>query len=320
MDDSPSPQASQIPSAGTFPLPMQAGVPAASPRPAPVSPVVEPPPPPPEPSRPIQETVVVPTTIPQGGITFDPQALTPDVAPLSPPPPPENPFIPQVVVPPPGDAHQAGAGGNIKKRILMVLVFILLALGLVVGGRFILGLLAGSKEVTLTYWGLWENDATIRSVIADFEAKNPKIKVSYVKQSPRQYRERLQAAIERGEGPDVFRFHNTWVAMLASDLAPVPKTVMTPAEFSSTFYPVATNDLVAGTTIYGVPMMMDGLGLYINEDLFAKAGVSEPVTWEDVLNIVPKLTVKDGSTITTSAIALGITGNVENWSDILGLM
>lgn len=207
-----------------------------------------------------------------------------------------------------------------KKRIFMLLAFILLIIGLVAGGRFVLGLLAGSKEVTITYWGLWENDAILRTLIADFEAKNTKINVSYVKQSPRQYRERLSAAIARGEGPDLFRFHNTWVAMLTSDLAPVPKTVMTPAEFSSTFYPVAVNDLVAGNSIYGVPMMMDGLGLYINEDLFAKAGVSEPVTWEDVLTIVPKLTVKAGSAITTSAIALGTTGNVENWSDILALM
>jgi len=273
-----------------------------------------------------QETFVVPTEIPQGGITFDPQPPPPqsnaalaasDAAgtfDVSPEPASENPFIPQVAVP------VAGGGGATKKRILMILVFILLALGLVAGGKFVLGFLAGSKEVTISYWGLWENDANVRSVITDFEVKNPKIKVSYVKQSPRQYRERLSAAIARGEGPDVFRFHNTWVAMLAGDLAVVPKTVMTPTEFSSTFYPVAKNDLVAGNAIYGVPMMTDGLGLYINEDLFAKAGASTPVTWEDVLTIVPKLTVKTDSTITTSAIALGTTGNVENWSDILALM
>lgn len=279
----------------------------------------------PEAFRPIQETVVIPTTIPQGGITFDPVSLASDPAP-SPSVPggqmSQNPFIPQVVIPPAGGGVAAASvsGGGAKRRILMILVFLLLALGLLAGGRFLLGILGGSKEVTVTYWGLWENDATVRSVIADFEAKNPKIKVSYVKQSPRQYRERLSAAIARGEGPDLFRFHNTWVAMLASDLAAVPKTVMTPAEFSSTFYPVATNDLVAGNTIYGIPMMIEGLGLYINEDLFAKAGVSVPVTWEDVLNIVPKLTVKEGNAITTSAIALGTTGNIENFSDILALM
>lgn len=285
------------------------------------------------------ETFVVPTVIPEGGISFDPQSLTVDTdspgshdMPETPQsnPAADNPFIPQVAVSEStsaggySDSHvsgiSSGNGNPMKKRVFMIVVFILLALGLVGLGRLVMGMVAGSKEVTISYWGLWENDATVRSVIADFEAKNPKIKVSYTKQSPRQYRERLSAAIARGDGPDLFRFHNTWVAMMASDLAPVPKSVMTPAEFTTTFYPVAKNDLVAGTAIYGMPLMMDGLGLYINEELLAKAGVSEPVTWEDVLTIVPKLTVKDGATITTSAIALGTTGNVENWSDILGLM
>lgn len=267
----------------------------------------------------LQETVIIPSTNAQGGISFDPQILTPDGVTQSNPTQPVNPFIPQVALPQ-SENHPPAGGGNMKKRMFMIFVFVLLFFGLVFGGRYILGLMTSAKQATIIYWGLWENDATVASTIADFESKNPKIKVSYIKQSPRQYRERLSAAIARGEGPDLFRFHNTWVAMLGSDLAPVPKTIMTPAEFSSAFYPVASNDLVAGTAIYGIPMMIDGLGLYINEDLFAKAGVSTPVTWEDVLAIVPKITVKDGTTIMTSAIALGTTGNVENWSDILGLM
>lgn len=278
---------------------------------------------PPEAADPsIQETIIIPSMNAEGGITFDPQALNPNVPPPPSPitnAPSENPFIPEVQVPQP-DNHPVSRGGNMKKRMFMIFVFVLLFMGLIVGGRFVLGFMNSSKEVTVTYWGLWENDATLNSIIADFEAKNPKIKVSYVKQSPRQYRERLSAAIARGDGPDLFRFHNTWVPMFQGDLAPVPETVMTASEFSSTFYPVATNDLVAGKTMYGIPMMIDGLGLYINEDLFAKAGVSIPATWEDVLNVVPKLTVKNGATITTSAIALGTTGNVENFSDILALM
>ena len=176
------------------------------------------------------------------------------------------------------------------------------------------------KEATITYWGLWESDETLRSLIADFEAKNPLIKVQYIKQSPKQYRERLQSAINRNEGPDVFRFHNTWVAMLKNQLSLVPLDVMSSSEFISTFFPVIVNDLVAGQSIFGLPIMIDGLGLYINEDLFATAGVTPPTSWTEVINIVPRLTVKNGSTIVTSAIALGTTANVEHFSDILALM
>ncbi len=253
----------------------------------------------------VQETVVVPPAGPQAGGG-------------------ENPFIPQGVVTgnayvPPGAPPKSG-GGSFLRRMLLIVVFFLFIAGAVFGGKYLLGSIGGAKGVTITYWGLWENDAIVSPIIADFEAKNNKIKVQYIKQSPKQYRERLQAAIARGDGPDVFRFHNTWVAMLRNDLAMVPATVMTPSQFSSAFYPVANADLVAGENIFGIPLEIDGLGLYYNEDLFATAGVTPPTTWEEMLTVVPKLTVKNETTIITSALALGTTGNIEHFSDIVATM
>lgn len=231
----------------------------------------------------------------------------------------ENPFIPQGVGVAPIPSV-SGGGSSLGRRLITIVVFLLLALALFFGVKYVLGLVGGAKEVTISYWGLWENDAIIRPVISAFEAANPKIKVEYIKQSPKQYRERLQSAINRGEGPDVFRFHNTWIPMLKTELALVPKTVMTPAEFTSSFYPIASASLVAGSSIFGIPLEIEGLGLYYNQDLFAAAGAKVPVTWEDVLNVTPKLAVKSGDTITTAAIALGTWGNVEHASDILATM
>jgi multiple sugar transport system substrate-binding protein len=108
--------------------------------------------------------------------------------------------------------------------------------------------------------------------------------------------------------------------MLRNELAPAPATAITAAEFSSTFYPVASADLVGGSAIYGMPMMYDGLGLYYNTDIFSSAGVTPPTTWPELLDIVPKLTVRTDTQIQKSAIALGTTGNVENFSDIIALM
>jgi len=267
-------------------------------------------PPPPPPSQPpvseappqVQETVVVPT---EG----------------------ENPFVPKSVTVPAEGLPQTSAApppvsrkGSIFGRILLILVLLLLIGGAIFGVKYALSFIATQKEATITYWGLWENDTTIQPIIADFEANHPKIKVEYIRQSPSQYRERLQAAINRGEGPDIFRFHNTWVAMLRNELLPVPSTVMTQAEFASTFYPVASANLVAGQTIYGIPMMIDGLGLYYNEDLFVAAGVTVPTTWGEVVTLTPRLTVRSENTILSSAIALGTTGNVEHASDIIATM
>lgn len=234
-----------------------------------------------------------------------------------------NPFIPQDVAPAEQGVSQTpppSAGKPLFKRMFMILIFLLLIAGVGFGIKYILGMTGGSKEATITYWGLWEDSPTIQTAIADFQTANPKIKVQYVKQSPRQYRERLQAAITRGDGPDVFQFHNTWVPMLRSELSPAPASFMTTAEFSTTFYPVASSDLVGGQAIYGAPLMFDGLGLYYNEDLFTSAGVNPPTTWPELLEIAPRLTVKTETQIQQSAIALGTTGNVENASDIIGLM
>lgn len=238
-----------------------------------------------------------------------------------------NPFIPQVT---PDNQNQyvqsqnvasKSTGGGLK-RIFTILFILFILVGVGFAAKTFLGKSGsiGSKNVTLTYWGLWENDSTLRSVLSEFESTHPTIKVQYTKQSPKQYRERLQAFINKGDGPDVFRFHNTWVPMLRNELTSAPASIMTAADFSAAFYPVASADLVGGDAVYGIPLMIDGLGLYYNEDLFAAAGVSPPVTWDDILTVVPKLTVRRDNTIITSAIALGTTGNVEHFSDILATM
>lgn len=258
------------------------------------------------PPEPVPDTFVVPPTDPAV-----PQAATsPDA---------NNPFIPNLQVA--GDAPPSKPGNPILRMLLIFGGIILLVVLGVFGYRaFAGGGTITAKEVTLNYWGLWENDAVTRQMLADFEATHPNIKVQYTSQSPKQYRERLQSAINRGEGPDIFRFHNTWLPMLKTQLATVPPDIMTAGEFGSTFFPVANNDLVAGSAIFGIPLMFDGLGLYISDELFATAGVTPPTTWTDVINLIPRLTVKNGTAIVTSAIALGTTNNVEHFSDILAVM
>lgn len=289
-------------------------------------------PPPPQPSQPVSAPPSGAPPSPPPSPAADQQVPSSDtiVVPAAGAPPPSNPFIPQGIgqsggTPPPAGGAPEGIvppGNPMPRRLMMIGAGVVVLILLALIGKFVLGAIAGSKPVTITYWGLWEDNSVMQGVIDDFEAANPKIKVNYVKQSNREYRERMQAAIDRSDAsaPDVFRFHNTWIYMLRNELLPAPADIMTASEFNSTFYPVASNDLVGGSSVYGIPMEIDGLGLYYNEDLFTAAGVTPPSTWEDVLNMVPQLTVKDGDTIQTSAIALGTTSNVENFSDIFALM
>lgn len=266
-------------------------------------------PPVPDASKQSQETIVVP---PQGGEVLPSESPTQE-SPTGPTPPIPGSTSPSPVIP---------QGGNPwPKRILILSVLFVLIIVAIVLGRIAFASLTAPQEVVLTYWGLWENDGVIQPIISEFEAQNPKIKIQYSKQSHKQYRERLQAAIERDEGPDIFRYHNTWVPMLKNQLAPIPETVMSISQFKNTYYPVMTNDLVGGQVLYGIPLMMEGLGLFYNEDLFAAAGITAPpTTWEELLAMVPMLAKPEGTGFAVSAIALGTTGNIENFSDILATM
>lgn len=179
---------------------------------------------------------------------------------------------------------------------------------------------AGPQK-TITYWGLWEPSTVMTSVLKDFEAQNPGVSVNYVQQSAKDYRERVQDALKKGQGPDVFRYHATWVPMFKTQLATLPSTIMSAQEFSSTFYPVAAAQLKTADGIVGIPLMYDGLGLYYNKKIFTAAGKTPPTSWTDLETIAKALTVRNAAKqIDRAGIALGTTSNVDNFSDIIGLL
>lgn len=185
----------------------------------------------------------------------------------------------------------------------------------------LVGLIFKPKEITLTYWGLWEPETVMQPLIEEFEKENPHITIQYLKQSPQTYRERLQSALARGEGPDIMRIHNTWIPMFKDELAALPEEVMSASEFEATFYPVARNSLRWEDRIYALPLEYDGLALFINEGIFAAAGEVPPRDWIELREKASKLMVLDGEgKIQIAGVALGTTNNVDHWSDILGLM
>lgn len=175
--------------------------------------------------------------------------------------------------------------------------------------------------VEITYWGLWEDENLIKPLIAEFEKKNPNIKVTYVRQSSVNYRTRVQTQIQAGVGPDVFRIHNTWLPMFEQFLIPAPNDVFTIGEYKQLFYPIAESSFIKNNNIYAAPMEIDGLALYINENMLNGVGGVAPRDWQQFIDMATKMTVRgtDGK-IKTAGAALGTASNVDNWSDILGLL
>jgi len=242
----------------------------------------------------------------------------------TPPPKADQPRV--ETIPPPGEPVAVTAAESPLKRFLPFIIgFGVVLLLILLVAKVILPRFQKPKTpdvISLTYWGLWEPENLITQIIDDYRKVHPDITIQYVRQSPKDYRERLQSSLAKGEGPDIFRWHNTWLSMLKNDLAPVPNEAYSGGEFDTAFFPIAKKDVYISGSYFGIPLEFDALALYINEDIFAQnPDTKVPTTWDNFRQIAFKLTQRDNrGQITRGGAAMGTTNNVDHFSDILGLM
>ena len=256
-------------------------------------------------------------------------APKPDNPPLYVAPTPTASPAPPESTPSPSQSSSNVVGSSPFRNIIPIVIgvgalLLLVVLGFVLVPKFF----KKTEAVNLTYWGLWEPESVVKPLIDEYQAANPNVKISYIYQSPREYRERLQNALAQGRGPDIFRIHNSWVPMFKSDLDPVPPEAYSASEFESVFYPTAKSDLRLAGGYVAVPLEFDGLAMYVNDDLLAKSGQTVPQTWEDLRGAAKAMSVCDsqdgtctaGDRILISGTALGTADNVDHWQDILAVM
>ena len=239
----------------------------------------------------------------------------------------QNTQVPQDQVPQPPapvESYPQNEGGSPLGTIIKIVI------GLAVIGIIIFLIISfviplfkkGSNgKAELTYWGLWEDSNIIQPIIEDFRKQYPDITINYAKQDVKQYRQKLSARMKNNTGPDIFTFHNTWLPVLSDVLLPLPNDIMTKNEFKNSFYSVIDKDLTKNGAIYGIPMGIDTLALYINTEIFKVAGVTLPNNWEDFRKIAMSLTVIDeAGKIKTAGAALGAYDNVTHAPDIVSLL
>jgi len=225
-----------------------------------------------------------------------------------------NQIIPPVVV----------AKKKNKKPLVFIIIGVILLILVILFLTVFKGNVAGS-QITLNYWGLWEEESMMNGIIADFEAKNPNIKISYKKNQLTGYAGRLGGRLAKSgaveDVPDIYRIHNTWIPSFRDNLAAVPKETVTKIGLETDFFDVYKSDLVEGGQYLSVPLMYDGLAMFYNPELLNKSQVTVPNNWWDLKKSAAKMTERDGSgKIIVAGAALGTVENVDHWSDVVGLM
>jgi ABC-type sugar transport system, periplasmic component len=160
---------------------------------------------------------------------------------------------------------------------------------------------ASGEKVEITFWHTYNEDGTEAStlnntLIPQFEAAHPNIKVTAVSVPYDNFREKLLAAISAGDAPDLIRSDIIWVPELADKgaLAALDQVMPDFADLKSNVYegPLSTN-LWKGH-YYGLPLDTNTKVWLYNQDLYKKAGIdSAPATMADVETDCQKIKAVD---------------------------
>ncbi|MFC1649371.1 ABC transporter substrate-binding protein [Patescibacteria group bacterium] len=214
------------------------------------------------------------------------------------------------------------------KKVVLYIVFVILLISVISFSVTVIRTVQrrgtavdlNDKSGELTWWGI-EDPRVYEEVISLYQQTNPEAKIIYVQQPNNQYVRKLDNAFTKGNGPDMFSFHNSWSRSYASELSTIPQEVVSEDEFKESHYPVISKDLITENGLVGIPLEYDGLTLYINNDIFLTSGKEEPTRWDQLKPLAIELTQRNiNGLIAQSGIAMGITENVDHWQEIIALL
>lgn len=215
---------------------------------------------------------------------------------------------------------------------------------------------SASGKVTLEVWGVFDEDDAWKEIIDGYTATHPNVTVEYTKLRFEEYKDELIRAIAEGTGPDVFAVHNDWLGEFATLLEPMPEAVtvahvetqgtirketvlvttsestMSMKTLKADFIPAVVDDVVMPfqededtdpvDMIYALPMGVDTLGLFYNQDMLNAAGIPQPpATWTYFQEAVKLMTKLDTTgSVVQAGVGLGTSENVERAADILSVL
>ncbi|BCL31516.1 sugar-binding protein [Streptomyces aurantiacus] len=157
---------------------------------------------------------------------------------------------------------------------------------------------SGKGEITF-----WDNNGGVRTdvwkeIVADFEKANPDIDVKYVPIAATEYQSKVDTSIQAEGLPDV---GGVGAAMLAGFAAQNALEPLDERLAKSSLNGKLNEDMVKSLkaagggdgTLYSVPTSANNGVLYYRTDLFKKAGLDAPTTWDTFYEAADKLTDKD---------------------------
>lgn len=140
---------------------------------------------------------------------------------------------------------------------------------------------------TLKVWAAQGDADVLDKVIKPFKTANPGLTVQFTLIPNADYYTKLQSAIAAGTGPDLAQFFPESQSQFLdpSILKPVPDGLVAESSFFESLWAAG----VAKNVAYTVPWYAYTYALVYRSDLAAKAGVSAPKTWDEMVPFLKAL-------------------------------
>lgn len=176
---------------------------------------------------------------------------------------------------------------------------------------------APAKEFSgeLTFWsGYPEFKPVYDKVVADFQAKYPKVKVNVLTSALRDHEQKLASSVPTDTGPDVYEgsLYANFKFIEANLMPALPQWVVDQTQGYWDSW--VTDYFTVDGTRYVVPFFEGRAAIFYNKDCFKEAGLPEPASdrpmeWADFIDAVQKTTVRDASgKVTRAGFSLRLSG------------
>lgn len=241
-----------------------------------------------------------------------------------------------------------------KKGVVLLLLFLTLFLSSNLGcGCKVTGPKLPPK-MDLTIWGVADDSSNFSDFIASYQSLHPNITINYKKFRPEEYERMLLEAWAEDRGPDIFAVKDSWLGKYKSKITPLPDKInmvyvyqkdvfagkkedvyeakdtpiptlkdLKESYLQTVYDEILLPDDKGQLKVYGLPLFVDTLALYYNQDLLNNASIAfPPKNWEEFNEQVSKLTkFNEKGEVIQPAAGIGGSKNIKYSFDILsGLM
>lgn len=179
---------------------------------------------------------------------------------------------------------------------------------------------AQGSGVPVVIWGTVAA-ADFNKAVSGLTQGSNGLKLTYIEKRSESFDQELLETLARGAGPDVILLSQDLILRHVDKVAVIPYVTMPLRTFKDTF--IEEGELfLRPEGVIAMPFAVDPMVMYWNRDLLTNAGIARaPITWDEFLTLVPRLTQKDKSqNILRGGVAMGEFRNISNAKEIIAAL